>query len=244
MFNVLDLATGKTILVEDEKYSTARVSEGIINITVNGKPNNYSYLVDRNGERIAIRPDEQIAVGDFKNGVARCYFFDGTVSGPCLINRSGVILCQGYKYISWRNFSGLSRMIPGEGNSTSSGKDFYGFVNTLGNEIIPSQYFDASDFHNGLALVRKKEDMEIYLINSFGDELCHLPNLPKVQDHQFLEFFWKSGAFVREVGEAEEGTRQVINITGTVIYETFDTQEIHALDYLYLPIAQYYRIRF
>ena len=235
--NLLDLTTGEIILESNENYATIRVSEGIINITVSGQPDNYSSLVDRNGERIPIRPDEKLAIGPYKNGVAWCYLRDDEASRACLIDRSGKVLCRGYKMIS-DNSDGLSRVIFGKENDNSiqPGRELYGFVNTLGEEIIPCQYLSASNFRNGMALVQKT-DKGIYLINSFGDDLCHLQGLPEVTDFNLLESLWnwKAGVFAREVGEEK---LQLINIDGTVIHETSDDQEIIRL------YNRYHRIKF
>ena len=226
--NLLDLVTGEIILSSDEnnqKYKGFRVSEGIISAYVSGiasgEPHNYTRFVDRNGEEIPIRPDERLAVGPFKNGVARCNFVDDNASRACLIDRAGRILCKGYKDIS-DNSDGLSRVIFGKENDNSiqPGRELYGFVNTLGEEIIPCQYYDASNFRNGMALVRKVDDMGVYLINTFGDELYQLHGLPKVDDFRFLEFLWnwKGGVFARI--QRDDSKLQLININGTVIHET------------------------
>ena len=216
--NLLDLKTGERLLDDNEKFTTGHVSEGIINFTVADPSGNYSYLVNRRGENISPRPNERLGMGAFRNGVAWCYFLDESSKGPVLIDRSGAILAQGYITIS-DNFYGMSRVIPGEGNTFSDGRDFFGFVNTLGNEIIPSQYYAASHFRDGMALVQKNECRKFYIINSFGDVLYQLDGLPDIRRFSFssLENFWRTGVFIRE---QDNGTLQLINIDGTVLYET------------------------
>ena len=236
--NLLDLTTGEKILESNKNYASIRVSEGIINITVSAQPRNYSLLVDRNGEKLPIRPDEKLAIGPFKNGVAWCYLRDDEASRACLIDRTVRILCRGYKSI-FDNSDGLSRVVSGKESddyTISSGRDLYGFVNTLGEEIIPCQYLSASNFRNGMALVQKT-DKRFYLINTFGDELYHLQGLPEVTDFYLLESLWnwKAGVFARQVGEEK---LQLINIDGTVIHETSDDQEIILL------YNRYHRIKF
>ncbi|MCL2005895.1 MAG: WG repeat-containing protein [Planctomycetaceae bacterium] len=218
--NVLDLVTGKRILASDEKREgIIGISEGIVNIGMGNYPNRYTYLVDRNNKQLLLRHGERLSVGLYKNGVAVVKFQDEQPIKVYLIDRSGNILSPTYKVIS-DNSSGLSRVVPGEGNLISQGHDFYGFVNTLGNNIIPAQYIDASHFRDGMALVQKRDDMGVYLINSFGDELYQLQGIPERMSLSFLERLWQSGVFIVEREEDIHHMFQLFNIDGNLIYET------------------------
>jgi hypothetical protein len=217
--NILDLTAGKKILANSENYLRSQISEGIINITMRGQPYLYSYLVDRNGTRIPILPYEQLAIGPFKNGVA-WYCIAGHSHGRSLMDRFGRTLSQEYK-LMWNNSSGLSRVISTDSRKDSviiPGENLYGFINALGHEIIPCQYFDASDFRNGMAIVQKMDSMEIYLINSFGEELSQLHGLSEIIGGQILDFLWKTGGFVRAQRNetAQFVNAQLINIDSTV----------------------------
>ena len=228
--SLLDLVTGETIFVKCEnEYAriliSISVSEGIINFTVSDSSGNlYTRLMSRQCENIPIRSDSQFEILPFKNGVAVGGDTGDFASGFVLIDRDGRILTQQYKMIG-NSFSGLSRVVPGEGKVVSLGIDSYGFVNTLGNVIVPAHYFDASHFRDGMALVRPKQDMTIYLINLFGDELYQLRGLPSFSGFNGLAQLWQTGVF-RIICESKS---QLLNIDGAVIFETTDIQTIMRL---------------
>jgi hypothetical protein len=218
--NLFDLVSGKKLLPDNEKYKTIHISEGFINITMEGENENYSYLVNRNGEEISLLPKGVKGVSRFQNGVAQCYFINKE-KGIGLLDRSGRVLCEGYSSIC-DNFDGLSRVIRGKKDNEDiyliNNESRFGYINAFGNEVISCQYRDASDFRNGLALVQK-ENFRIFLINTYGDEITELSHLPKMT--WFLNTLWRKGIYSIK----EEDDFKVFNINGKLLWET-DKQEI------------------
>ncbi|REE69618.1 WG repeat protein [Paenibacillus taihuensis] len=91
-----------------------------------------------------------------------------------MINESGQVLTKrAYPYIAdmrgGRSLFYISKEMP-DGSSQS----LYGYLDADGNEVIPAQYEDATDFTNGRAVVKIKEN-EYALINTSGRRLATYP---------------------------------------------------------------------
>lgn len=215
---IIDLFSGEPIDFSNENCATARISEGIINLTISSPARNFSRLIDRNDREIFPLPKNVHAVGRFRNGVASCSV-EGAPNGESagMIDRMGRILCRGCESV-YENSCGLSRAV----KKSENGGQCVGYLNTLGEEAIPCRYSEGSDFFDESALVRRT-DGRVFLINTFGDEILELEHLSEYPG--LLDSLWKTGVYQR--GDKENCS--VYNIDGEKIWETSDPKEYEAL---------------
>ncbi|AZN41085.1 WG repeat-containing protein [Paenibacillus albus] len=91
-----------------------------------------------------------------------------------MINESGQVLTKrAYPYIADMR-GGRSLFYITKDHADGSSQSLYGYLDANGNEVIPAQYEDATDFTSGRAVVKIKENVYA-LINSSGKRLATYP---------------------------------------------------------------------
>lgn len=134
--------------------------------------NNKFGLLDTKGKEIL--PPTYESISPFKEG--RATFVDK--EGMGVLNKKGKVLTKKhYSYVGDYK-EGLAMILTYD----EGGTQYYGYINKSGNEVIPPTYTEASDFNNGKALVKIKDD-EYALINKKGQVITPI-NKPFVYGYQ------------------------------------------------------------
>ena len=139
-------------IVIEPKFDTARpFSEGLALVTVNG----LKHFIDSSGQIVLSEiEDDDLSlhfIDSFNSGLclADIYSIKDELYGRCFIDREGNIVIPPSKEDERVNFSSsfsedLAKV------ETANG---IGFIDTKGNIAIKPQFYDAHDFHDGIAAV-------------------------------------------------------------------------------------------
>ena len=156
-FNLGDL---KFIDYTESKYKEiSPFNNGLARVL--NKQKKYGYI---NTDGIEVIPCIYDEASDFNNGIA-CVSIKSvyTKKLTLYINTKGETIIDASKYINARNFSeGLAAVKNSKGN--------WGYININGEEVLPCQLKEVSNFSNGIALVDTSNKYEYPIISAIDKE--------------------------------------------------------------------------
>ena len=149
---------GKVVIPADQYINALNFYQGAARVV---DPNRKIGLINKKGNFI-LEPSTYDVIWDFdEEGIAKVIRKYATKNYE-LINIKGALVTKGQLYKEIGPFrEGLARV---------KQKGQYGFLDTEGNLVIDFQYFDATDFSDGIAAVKKQKEHWTY-IDTKGEKI-------------------------------------------------------------------------
>lgn len=164
--------TGKELVSLAQYDSVYGFYDGLARVKLNGKWG----FIDKEGKEVIPPVLEYDNIRDFKNGFARVEngtWEDGYTYSYISKDGKEIAPIEKYNDAAWRFSDGLAWVHTGGQYARGcviGGK--YGFIDTFGKEVISLKYDEVTDFSEGVAVVRQKNDWSI--IDITGEKLVSL----------------------------------------------------------------------